>query len=207
MEVISLVFILTSILIILTPGQDMVMVLSRSLSAGKKAGIITALGVSVGLLGHTLLATFGLGAILLASETLFNIIKVIGALYLMYIGYQLLKANGKDLVSNSMSKTSYKKMFLQGALSNVMNPKITIFYFAYLPQFVDTSLENQSFQLFILGFTFAVLTFLIKAPIGFVSGILSFWIKTKTAVLNGIFKVSGMLLIVLGIKLILEERK
>ena len=77
MEVITLLFIITSVVIILTPGQDMILVMSRSISQGQKAGIMTALGVSVGLMGHTLLATFGLGALLMTSEWLFNIIKFI----------------------------------------------------------------------------------------------------------------------------------
>jgi len=92
MEIVTLVFLLTSAVIILTPGQDMILVMSRSIAQGQKAGVMTAFGVSIGLLGHTLLATLGLGALLLASEFLFNIIKLIGAGYLIYIGYQLLRS-------------------------------------------------------------------------------------------------------------------
>ena len=87
-----------------------------------------------------------------------------------------------------------------------MNPKITIFYFAYLPQFVVPTGGSQAWQLFILGFTFAVLTLLIKAPLGYISGMLSFWIKTRQNVLNYVYKTSGVLLILLGIKLAFSER-
>ena len=206
MEVITIIFLLTSTIIILTPGQDMILVMSRSISQGKKAGIITALGVSVGLLGHTLLATLGLGAVLMASESLFNIIKFIGAGYLMYIGYQLFSNKNNNINVNDLANISYKKMFLQGALSNVMNPKVAIFYFSYLPQFVIENNINESLQLFILGITFAILTFIIKAQIGFISGLLSFWIKTKPIILNYIYKISGIILIILGLKLALENR-
>jgi threonine/homoserine/homoserine lactone efflux protein len=92
MEAISWVFIITSLVLIITPGQDMILVMSRSVSQGRKAGIMTALGVSVGLVGHTLLATFGLGAILLASETLFTMIKFIGAGYLLYLGIKKVRS-------------------------------------------------------------------------------------------------------------------
>lgn len=206
MEVITLLFIITSVIIILTPGQDMILVMSRSISQGQKAGIMTAFGVSVGLFGHTLLATFGLGALLMASEFLFNIIKFIGAGYLIYVGYQLLSTKDSTLSTEKLPEVTYKKMFIQGAISNIMNPKIAIFYFSYLPQFVIINTQNQALQLFILGLTFAVLTFFIKAPIGFVSGLLSFWIKTRPSVIKYIHKTSGVILIGLGLKLATEQR-
>lgn len=206
MEFISFIFIFTSIIIILTPGQDMVLVMSRSIAQGQKAGIITALGVSVGLMGHTILATLGLGALLMASDWLFTIIKFIGAAYLIYIGYQLLSSKNAKLALKDLDKISYKKMFFQGAISNIMNPKITIFYFSYLPQFVIANNTSETLQLFILGTTFALLTFLLKAPIGFISGLLSFWIKARPIVLNYINKTSGVILVLLGLKLALSEK-
>lgn len=206
MEFISFIFIFTSIIIILTPGQDMVLVMSRSIAQGQKAGIITALGVSVGLMGHTVLATLGLGALLMASDWLFTIIKFIGAAYLIYIGYQLLSSKNSKLALKDLDKISYKKMFFQGAISNIMNPKITIFYFSYLPQFVIANNTSETLQLFILGTTFALLTFLLKAPIGFISGLLSFWIKARPIVLNYINKTSGVILVLLGLKLALSEK-
>lgn len=206
MEIITLVFILSSTLIILTPGQDMILVMSRSVSQGQKAGIITAFGVSIGLLSHTLLATLGLGALLLASEFLFTIIKFLGAGYLIYIGYQLLRSKNQTLNMKDLEKVSYKKMFIQGALSNIMNPKVAIFYFSYLPQFVIPNNTNETMQLFILGLTFSILTFIIKAPIGFISGLLSFYIKTRPIILKYIHRTSGIILILLGIKLALEEK-
>lgn len=207
MDVVTLVFLLTSAVVILTPGQDMILVMSRSIVQGQKAGITTALGVSVGLLGHTLLATLGLGALLLASEFLFSIVKFIGAGYLIYIGYQLLRSKDHTIAMKDLPKVSYKKMFIQGALSNIMNPKVAIFYFSYLPQFVIQNNGNETMQLFILGFTFATLTFLIKAPIGFISGLLSFWIKTRPMILHYIHRTSGLILIGLGLKLALAERQ
>lgn len=207
MEVVTFVFLLTSAVVIVTPGQDMILVMSRSIAQGQKAGITTALGVSVGLLGHTLLATLGLGALLLASEFLFSIVKFIGAGYLIYIGYQLLRSKDPTIAMKDLPKVSYKKMFIQGALSNIMNPKVAIFYFSYLPQFVIQNNGNETMQLFTLGFTFATLTFLIKAPIGFISGLLSFWIKTRPMILHYIHRTSGLILIGLGLKLALAERQ
>ncbi len=206
MEVVSWVFIITSTVLIITPGQDMILVMSRSISQGRKAGILTALGVSVGLLGHTILATFGLGALLLASESLFNIVKIIGAFYLFYLGINLLRSNHSKLNMDKLPKISYKKMFFQGMLSNITNPKVAIFFFSYLPQFVVTNGTKTAFQLLILGVTFAVLTFCIKASVGYISGSLSSWIKARPNFLNRIYKGSGIIFIGLGLKLAFEKR-
>ena len=184
MEIITVVFLLTSAVIILTPGQDMILIMSRSITQGSSAGIVTALGVSLGLIGHTLLAAMGLGALLLASEQLFAVVKWIGAGYLVYIGYQLLTSQDHTMDMRDLPKIPYRKMFLQGALSNISNPKVAIFYFSYLPQFVQPDHGNQTTQLLILGVTFALLTFAIKGPIGFISGKLAHWIQTRPSVLK-----------------------
>ncbi|MDJ0880304.1 MAG: LysE family translocator, partial [Gammaproteobacteria bacterium] len=119
-----LLFVMTSLLVILTPGQDMILVMSRGMSQGIKAGMITAMGVSVGLLVHTMLAAMGVGALLLASETLFTLVKMIGATYLIYLGIRLLVS--KSVIGNlKATKKSYKKMFSEGAISNITNPKVT----------------------------------------------------------------------------------
>ena len=128
------------------------------------------------------------------------------AAYLIYIGTQLLFSRNPKLAMKDLPKVSYKKMIMQGALTNIMNPKITISYFSYLPQFVNVNNGNESLQLFVLGPTFAVITFFIKAPIGFISGLLSFWIQARPIVLNYINKTSGFILILLGLKLASEQR-
>jgi threonine/homoserine/homoserine lactone efflux protein len=122
------------------------------------------------------------------------------------MGIQLLRSKEHKLTMKELPKVSYKKMFLQGAFSNISNPKITIFYFSYLPQFVVSNGGSETLQLFILGTTFAVVTFMIKGPIGYISGILSFWIKARPIVLKWIQKTSGVILIGLGLKLALEKR-
>ena len=136
LESISLLFIVTSLVLIITPGQDMMLVMSRSIAQGWRAGVITAAGVSTGLLGHSLLAALGLGAVLLASEVVFVTIKYVGAAYLVYLGIRLLTGRHSDIKVQGMASVSLRKLFFQGAFSNISNPKITIFYFAYLPQFI-----------------------------------------------------------------------
>lgn len=205
-ETLPILFIVTSLLVIITPGQDMILVMSRSVAQGWKAGVITAAGVSTGLIGHTILATLGLGAVLTASELLFIILKLVGAGYLMYLGVKLLRHSRMDLVLNGRPPASLKALFFNGALSNLSNPKVTIFYFAFLPQFVPAGSSHPTTTLFSLGISFAVLTFLIKGPVGYGAGILSGWLRSRPSVLAWINRTSGTVLIALGLKLALERR-
>lgn len=112
MKALSVVFLITSFVIIITPGQDLMLVFSRAITQGKLAGVITALGVSIGLFGHTIIATLGLGAVFVASSWLFDVVKIIGAGYLIYIGYQMLKTKIEKVNIENLEKISYKKMFL-----------------------------------------------------------------------------------------------
>jgi threonine/homoserine/homoserine lactone efflux protein len=144
----------------------MILVMSRSIGQGPRAGIVTAAGVSVGLVGHTLLATLGLGALLHASEVLFQVLKLIGAAYLVYLGLRLLRTAADRRRLQTVAKRSLPRLFVEGALSNLSNPKIALFYFAFLPQFVSASAPQPALSLLILGIAFATLTFVVKGPIG-----------------------------------------
>jgi threonine/homoserine/homoserine lactone efflux protein len=206
-EVSWLLFVVASLVLIATPGQDMILVMSRSIVQGPVAGVATAAGVSVGLIGHTLLATVGLGAILRASEWLFVALKLIGAAYLLYLGIGLVLAKHHELALAGTSQRSSSRLFLDGALSNISNPKIAIFYFAFLPQFVSPSATHPTLSIFVLGLAFAALTFVLKAPIGLFAGALSGWLRARPAVLTGMFRTSGAILIGLSVRLALERRQ
>jgi threonine/homoserine/homoserine lactone efflux protein len=199
-------FIVASIVLIVTPGQDMILVMSRSIAQGAAAGVATAGGVSVGLVGHTLLATLGLGAILRTSEWLFVLLKLVGAAYLVYLGVQLLRTRSHDLVSARVAPRSLRRLFADGALSNVSNPKIAIFYFAFLPQFVAPGAEHPTAAVFALGLVFAALTFVVKGPVGLAAGRLSGWLRRRPDALKWLDRTSGAVLIGLGVKLALERR-
>ena len=205
-EVAWLLFIVASIALIVTPGQDMILVMSRSIAQGAAAGVATAAGVSLGLVGHTLLATVGLGAILRTSEWLFVVLKLVGAAYLVYLGIQLLRADRHALVLSPGAARPLGRLFFDGALSNVSNPKIAVFYFAFLPQFVLPGAAHPTLAVFVLGLVFAALTFLVKGPVGLGAGMLSSWLRARPRVLAGIHRTSGVVLIGLGVKLAFERR-
>lgn len=200
-----LLFLTTSLVIILTPGQDLVLTISHGVSQGEKAAVATAAGVSVGLLGHTTMATLGFGALLMASESIFSTIKYIGATYLLYLGYKIFTAENPATQIKQLSRKPLLKCFSTGALSNISNPKITIFYFAYLPQFISAGQESP-WKLFLLGSAFALLTFLVKAPIGYLAGLHSGWILKNSAVFNWFNRFSAVVLIGLGIRLAISDR-
>ncbi|MBP6816344.1 MAG: LysE family translocator [Burkholderiaceae bacterium] len=201
-----LLFVVASLVLIITPGQDMVLVMSRSIAQGAGAGVVTAAGVSLGLVGHTLLATLGLGAVLRTSEWLFVALKLAGAAYLIWLGIGLLRSGGGPLDMQIASRRSLLRLFFDGALSNVSNPKIAIFYFAFLPQFVAPGATHPALSVFVLGLLFAALTFLVKGPVGFFAGLLSGWLRARPSALAGLYRCSGAVLIALGLKLAFERR-
>jgi len=162
--------------------------------------------VSVGLLGHTLLATLGLGAILRTSEWLFVGLKLVGAVYLLYLGIGLLLTKRKELTLGSVARRSLGTLFRDGAFSNLSNPKIAIFYFAFLPQFVSPSAQHPTLSLLVLGSAFAALTFLIKGPVGVFAGVLSGWLRSRPSVLAWVYRSSGAVLVGLGLRLAMERR-
>ncbi len=206
MHDITWIFIVASLLLIVTPGQDMVLVMSRSISQGAAAGVVTAAGVSVGLVGHTLLATVGLGAILRTSQWLFVALKLVGAAYLIYLGIGLLRTRAAELVMQSSAARSLARLFFDGAISNLSNPKIAVFYFAFLPQFVSPGAAHPALSVFVLGLVFAALTFLVKGPVGYFAGLLSDWLRARPSAVVWLYRCSGAVLVMLGVKLAFERR-
>ncbi len=201
-----LFFVLTSLAVILVPGQDLILVMSRGLAGGARAGMATAAGVSSGLLGHSLLAAAGLGALLLTTDWAFVLLKFVGAAYLLWLGIRRLRSSRSPLVLVPGSNRPLGRLFVEGALSNLSNPKITIFYFAYLPQFIDADSSAAGYWLLLLGAAFALLTFVVKGPMGFAAGAFAGWMLARPRVLTAINRVSGCMLLGLGAKLALEQR-
>jgi threonine/homoserine/homoserine lactone efflux protein len=199
-------FIVASLAIIVTPGQDMILVMSRSIAQGSAAGVATAAGVSCGLVGHTILATLGLGAILRTSEWVFVALKLVGAAYLAYLGVQLLRTKSHELAVAAGAPRSPGRLFADGALSNLSNPKIAVFYFAFLPQFVLPGAAQPTLTIFVLGLVFAALTFLVKGPVGLGAGMLSGWLRERPGALKWLYRTSGMVLVGLGVRLAFERR-
>jgi len=201
-----LLFFAASVAVIATPGQDMILVMSRSITHGTRAGLATAAGVSLGLIVHTVLATLGLGALLRASEWLFTAIKFVGAAYLLYLGCQLLLTRTAQLTATASARQTQLRLFATGAASNISNPKIAVFYFAFLPQFVSPSTSHATLTIFTLGVVFAGLTFLIKGPVALFAGRLSSWFQSRPNALIWLYRFSGLVMVGLAVRLALSRR-
>ena len=149
-------FLLTGILLNLTPGNDTIFILTKSLGQGKKAGIISALGIATGNIVDTILAAFGLSVIIAKSILVLNIIKYAGAAYLLYVGYKMLK-DKRELNTGDVTErksVDYLKIYRAVIISNILNPKVALFFIAFLPQFINPTLNNTIVPFLILGITF-----------------------------------------------------
>jgi threonine/homoserine/homoserine lactone efflux protein len=155
------VYVAASLALIATPGQDMIYVVTRSLAQGRFAGVCSAVGVCLGIIAHTALAALGVGAILQASEGLFVALKLLGAAYLVYLGLRMILS--RDLppeLSGNAPPLSPVALVWQGMLSNLTNPKIVLFFFAFLPQFVDPT-GAITLQLLAYGAAFTAICFVV----------------------------------------------
>jgi RhtB (resistance to homoserine/threonine) family protein len=147
-------FILSGILLNITPGTDTIYILGRSISQGRKAGIMSSLGISSGALIHTLLAALGLSIIIAESQTAFNIVKYCGAAYLIYLGARNLFSKDEAFLVEPTKGDSFAKVYMQGVLNNLFNPKVVLFFLAFLPQFINKNNSFGPLPFMLLGLTF-----------------------------------------------------
>lgn len=201
-------FILTGILLNITPGNDTIFIISRSMAQGKKAGFMSVLGIATGSLIHTTLAAFGLSMIIAKSILIFSIIKYAGAAYLLYIGYQMLtdktRLNTETLYSEK--KINLRKIYRDGVITNVLNPKVALFFISFLPQFINPNVTNTVLPFLKLGITFTITgTIWCLILANFASFIFS-KLKHNKMLSNYINKMCGAVLITLGIKVALSGK-
>jgi threonine/homoserine/homoserine lactone efflux protein len=148
-------FVVAGLLLNITPGPDTLYILGRTASQGWRGGAIAALGIGAGLFVHTFGAAIGLSALLATSATAFTILKWVGAAYLVYVGASLLMARpAMQEGTSALRVASLRTVFLQGFLTNVLNPKVALFFLAFLPQFVDPGAPNKPLTLLFLGMVF-----------------------------------------------------
>ena len=200
-------YVLASLALIITPGQDMLYVITRSLAQGRAAGVYSAVGVCLGILVHTALAALGVGAILQASETLFIALKLFGAAYLVYLGIRMLfSSDAHRELRGTGARLSPLALVWQGILSNVTNPKIVLFFFAFLPQFVDRASAHPTRDLILLGVLYALLALPVKVGVGLAAGSLSERVLRSGSTFKWIQRASATVLIGLGVRLAAGER-
>jgi RhtB (resistance to homoserine/threonine) family protein len=201
-------FILTGILLNITPGNDTIFIISRSMAQGKKAGFMSVLGIATGSLIHTTLAAFGLSMIIAKSILIFSIIKYAGAAYLLYIGYQMLTDKTRINTDASFSEKSIdlKKIYRDGVITNVLNPKVALFFISFLPQFIDSSVSNTVLPFLKLGITFTITGTIWCLILANFASLIFSKLKHNKMLSNYINKTCGAVLVGLGIKVALSGK-
>ena len=200
-------FITVSWALIIAPGPDMLYVITRGMTHGRGAGMLSAVGVICGILVHTTAAALGLTLIFQTSATAFLIVKYLCALYLIYLGIKSWRDKSDFHLQRSFSTVSSRQLFWQGVLSNVLNPKIAIFFLAFLPQFVDKGSGQMTLQLIVLGLTFAFFGLCFLLVIGYSSGTIATYITGRPQYAQFAQRVSGGILIGMGLRLALTEQE
>jgi RhtB (resistance to homoserine/threonine) family protein len=204
------IFVATGFLLNITPGPDMALIIARSTQQGTRAGLAAALGVGAGAFFHIAAAAIGISALLVTSAFAFTVLKWAGALYLVYIGVQTLRQSMRGSVPVAERQAlpqplALRRIFLQGALTNILNPKVAMFFLAFLPQFVDADAPNKVTAFVLLGLTFNVMGTAWNMGLALAAGRLALSEGFSQAKL-WLERVLGAIFICLGVKLALAER-
>lgn len=202
-------FLLAMLAISVTPGPDMLGILSYGVGRGRQAGMGFAIGVGLGTLFHTLLAVVGISAVVATSPWAFRFIVYAGASYLIYLGTRALVAQAEDSgvgLDDQVSRQSFREACLRGFLCNALNPKVGLFFLAFLPQFIDAGRPAWS-QLLALGVVFWLWVTLSYSLLGYYSGLIGGWLRGRPSTGQWIDRVTGGLFVGLGLHLIFTGQK
>ena len=199
-------FLLTSLIVVLLPGTGVIYTISLGLFAGRKESIFAAMGCTLGIIPHLLASIFGLAAILHTSAVIFQIIKFIGVLYLFYLAYMMYKETGALQIKNKQKEKGLIKIVTRGFLINILNPKLSIFFLAFLPQFVSHKSTSVVTDMLILSFTFMLLTFFVFVTYGIFADKSRILIQNSPKVIERIQKSFAGIFVLLGIKLATTDR-
>jgi threonine/homoserine/homoserine lactone efflux protein len=203
-----LLFVTSAVLLALSPGPDNLFVLTISIARGPLAGVVTTLGLCTGLVVHTGAVALGVAVFIQESALAFSLLKIGGALYLAWLAWQVFRAPAETLGARA-SGDGYRRLYLRGVLMNIMNPKVSLFFLAFLPQFVSPSLDpaqdNVTLQIAILGLLFMASALLVFGLISLAAGRIGGFLRKGRGglILN---RLSGVVFAGLALKLLLTER-
>jgi len=197
------VFVGTGILLNLYPGPDTLYIVGRSLSQGRAAGVAAALGIGTGSIVHTLLGAFGLSAIITASATAFLLLKYAGCAYLVYQGVQLLRGApaAEPVTARRWSRDDLLQIYRQGAVTNILNPKVALFFLAFLPQFISLASPNKPLSFAILGALFVTTGTIWCLLVALFSAAMSRRLRRSPGTARLLRRINGLLFLGLGLKL------
>jgi threonine/homoserine/homoserine lactone efflux protein len=191
-------FIPAALALILTPGPAVLYIITRSVNQGRKAGLVSVIGLELGNFCHVIAAAFGLSALLLSSSLAFDLVKYLGAAYLIYLGIQKLRSKD-DLEEQKIKNDSLRRIFLQGIVVAILNPKTALFFFAFLPQFVDASSPQVALQILFLGVLLITMATITDTLYALTAGMAGRWLRGNRQYLRAQRYVSGTVYIGLGL--------
>jgi threonine/homoserine/homoserine lactone efflux protein len=198
-------FLSASLLITLSPGPDNLMVLSIGASKGRRLGMAFGLGCGLGCLSHTLLAALGISALIAASPLAFTALKIAGGAYLIYLGWQALRSTGRMATpqDDGVVATSVWRLFGKGLFANAINPKVVMFFLAFLPQFVVNARGDAPWQIAQLGLIFTLQAALLFGLLGYFAGHVGAWLNRHASAGLWLDRIAGAVFVGLGLKLII----
>src|SRR5215467_7880369 len=194
-----LLFVTGAAILLAIPGPAIMYIVSRSIGQGRAAGLVSAMGIATGTLLHVAAATLGLSALLASSALAFQFVKYLGAAYLIYLGVRTLRRDDSQLVEATKGDRRLLHIFAQGVLVNLLNPKTALFFLAFLPQFVDSSLGHPTLQIFQLGVLFAVMGWFSDSMWALLAGTVADRFRANIGLRRTQRNVSGGALIALGL--------
>ena len=198
-------FFMASISLALVPGPDNIFVLLQSVLHGRKAGLFVTLGLCTGLLVHTTAVCLGVAVIFQTSVLAFNILKLIGAMYLLYLAWLSFKADSSHLSTKKTVDLSLRKLYYRGIFMNITNPKVAIFFLAFLPQFTDPSKGSIVLQMLLLGALFILATIVVFGSIAYFSGYIKEWLSQSEKAQLILNRIAGTIFIALAFKLMISD--
>ena len=200
-----LLFLATSIAITMAPGPDNLQVLARGMSQGRAAGLVAALGFAAGITFHTTLATLGVAALLRSSPLAFQAIKYAGAAYLIWIGIKALRSQGLATAHERPAQPLWS-VFRQSVFGNMLNPKVTLFFLVFLPQFIEPhGVQGVPVQMLELGVLFMLQTVVVFSLFGVCAGMIGGWLKRRPRVGVWLDRLAGATFIAIGIRVALRD--
>jgi threonine/homoserine/homoserine lactone efflux protein len=199
-------FFAASTLLALAPGPDNIFVLTQSALRGKGAGLMVMLGLCTGLIVHSTAVALGVAVIFQTSMIAFTALKMVGAAYLVYLALQAIRASPTEIKGEKNGETSYRKLYFRGIIMNITNPKVSIFFLAFLPQFANPARGPISIQMLLLGAVFILSTILIFGGIALLAGTLGQWLNRSDRVQKAMNRLAGTVFVALALKLATAER-
>jgi len=194
-------FLTASLLLGLAPGPDNIFVLAQSTLHGRTAGLVVMLGLCTGLVAHSMIVAFGAAAIFQSSALAFSLLKFSGAAYLVYLAWQMFRAKPASLSEGVYSGPGRAELYRRGIIMNITNPKVSIFFLAFLPQFADPARGSVTMQLILLGGLFIIATILVFGTVAIMAGNLRTWLMRSDRAQNMLNRLAGIVFIGLAARL------